>query len=394
MGAATGYQHQAVRPSLIAGADSIGTGFPAVSSRCHKSACLSKACQTCPKLTGSNFGVQDSRSKNVPTPKLGGPTRLAKMPLEIGEGRKHPILKTEGYGLHPPSKEEKIMKLRVAIGAVLALLLAAPAIGSSGLFSDVSEEHVAAVNYVANSGLLPPDGRATAGKYGARYGVTHADISNAIKAFERMEGEYLRREEAASFLLAGIQKVRELRAADTSASPATTTARSSGITADLWWYRQGITCQNTWQGLQNAADDYETRWDFRPTYYENPHNRFDTATVLKVRDWYKRIVTYTYYSCQGEAELSDGRYVPIYINQNIDEDYDWFHGYSFPRANNKTCVSAKSEDLSVERYNSAYLYKASRDDDGDRIMCENLTNRRVGDTDDPVPWWVPSGSGL
>ena len=283
------------------------------------------------------------------------------------------------------------MKLRVAIGAVLALSLAAPVIGSSHLFSDVGAEHAAAVNYAANSGLLPPDDRAPAGKYGARYGVTHAEIANAVKAFERMEGDYLRREEVASFLLAGIQRVRELRASD---APATTAAPAAGMTADLWWYRQGITCQSTWQDLKDHADDYRTRWDFRPTYYENPNNRFDTATVLKVRDWYKRIVTYTYYSCQGEAQLDDGRYVPIFINRTIDEDYDWFHGYAFPTANNKTCGSAQSDGLSVRQYNARYLYKSSRDDDGDRIMCENLTNREVGDTDDPAPWWVPRSSGI
>lgn len=273
----------------------------------------------------------------------------------------------------------------------MALSLAAPVIGSSHLFSDVNAEHAAAVNYAANSGLLPPDARAPAGKYGARYGVTHAEIANAIKAFERMEGDYLRREEAASFLLAGIQKVRELRASD---APAPTAAPAASMTADLWWYRQGVTCQNRWQGLKDAADDYTTPWDFRPTRWENPNRAFDTAEILKVRNWYKRIVTYTYYSCQGEAQLDDGRYVPIVIYQDIDEDYDWFHGYAFPRANNKTCGSAKSDGLTVAQYNNRYLYKASRDDDGDRIMCENLTNREVGDTDAPAPWWAPRGAGI
>lgn len=118
------------------------------------------------------------------------------------------------------------LKLRLAVSAVLVLALALPVVAGSSVFTDVNDKHATAVDYVAGNRMLPPDSRAQEGKYGARYLVSDTDIVNAIRNFERMEGDRLRREEFASFLLAGVQKVRDLKnppTTTTTTEPATTT---------------------------------------------------------------------------------------------------------------------------------------------------------------------------
>ena len=121
------------------------------------------------------------------------------------------------------------MKLRIAVAAVCALALAIPVVASSS-FRDVNDKHATAVAYVSGNGMLPPDSRARANSYGARYYISDTDIVNAIRAFERMEGERLRREEFASFLLAGVQKVRNLNKPTTTTTTTTTTTMPTTTT--------------------------------------------------------------------------------------------------------------------------------------------------------------------
>lgn len=120
------------------------------------------------------------------------------------------------------------MKLRIVLAALLCAALAAPVVASniSG-FSDVADRHAVAVDYVNRRGLLPPDARADEGKYGARLRVDADAIAQAIRLIgDTEEGGYIRREEMASFVLAGIQKLRELRA------PATTTTTAKPVKED------------------------------------------------------------------------------------------------------------------------------------------------------------------
>ena len=121
------------------------------------------------------------------------------------------------------------MKLRIAVAAVCALVLAIPVVASSN-FRDVNDKHATAVAYVSGNGMLPPDSRARSNSYGARYYISDTDIVNAIRAFERMEGERLRREEFASFLLAGVQKVRNLNKPTTTTTTTTTTRPTTTTT--------------------------------------------------------------------------------------------------------------------------------------------------------------------
>ena len=125
------------------------------------------------------------------------------------------------------------MKMRAIIAAVLVIALAAPVVASSR-FWDVDEKHSKAVDFVSR-GILPRDDRAGPDAYGARRFVSDADIINAIRRFENMEERarpgkgILRREEFASFLIAGIQEVRELRnpsTTTTTTQPTTTTTRA------------------------------------------------------------------------------------------------------------------------------------------------------------------------
>lgn len=128
------------------------------------------------------------------------------------------------------------MKLRVTIAAILVMALAIPVVAASISYPDVHDKHSTAVDYVSKSGILPPDSRVSGDLYGARRLVHSRDIVNAIRTFEAMEERKnpgkgnLRREEFASFLLAGIQKVRELRAPTTTTTtttqPTTTTTKS------------------------------------------------------------------------------------------------------------------------------------------------------------------------
>lgn len=128
------------------------------------------------------------------------------------------------------------LKFRLAISTVLVLALALPVVAVSSLFTDVNDKHTTAVDYVAGNRMLPPDSRAQEGKYGARYLVSDADIINAIRTFERMEGDRLRREEFASFLLAGVQKVRNLKnppTTTTTTEPTTTTTTNVNTSGSI-----------------------------------------------------------------------------------------------------------------------------------------------------------------
>ena len=108
------------------------------------------------------------------------------------------------------------------ITGVCVLALALPVVATSSKFSDVksTSKHAEAIAYVTNNGMLPPR---SAEAFGPRYFVSDDDIVKAIRTFERMEDDRLRRDEFASFLLAGVQRVRNLNKPPTTTTTQPTT---------------------------------------------------------------------------------------------------------------------------------------------------------------------------
>ncbi len=285
------------------------------------------------------------------------------------------------------------MKIRITLAAVLCAALAAPVVASnvSG-FSDVADKHAHAVDYVNQRGILPPDPRATGGKYGARLRVDADEIAQAIRKIGDTEaGGYIRREEMASFMLAGIKKLRELRspAATTTTHPPTTPTAPPRTQSRAW---RG-TCEELWAYTVSISyDEYGFRddYDFTPDQW-SPEREFGSPIfagnedIIRVTGWYKRFVTDTVFQCQGDAKLNNGLKKKYVVRAIVDADGDAFYNYVFPTGGQISCREAERSDVdwNVANYNFVFLYSQRRDADRDRLMCEDILPEddliRVGD---------------
>ena len=290
------------------------------------------------------------------------------------------------------------MKIRIFIAAVLAAVLAAPVVASSSSFTDVKDRYAPAVAWANANGMLPPDSRAEDGLYGSRLRVSNKEMTEAIRRFEAMESDpgtnngYLRREEAAAFLLAGVQKVRELRnpvrTTTATTEAATTTTRAPRTRSRAWPSGDCGALYEQVKAVSRGEYGLYRDYNFTPDQW-SPEREFGSSAwdsdvdIIRVTDWYKRFVTDRVFMCQGDAKLNNGDKKAMSIVAIFDLDGDDFYNYWFPTGDQPTCREAISDDWDVLGYNLVFRYSKSRDADRDRIMCEDVLPehelRPVGD---------------
>ena len=265
-----------------------------------------------------------------------------------------------------------IRRVLVAIVAV-AVLGGALAAWSQKTFPDVPEDHP----HRADIDLAVGRGWFTGyddGTFRPDSAVRDEHIARVVK---RALGSGKSRAEFATFMRGGADAL--------AASSTTTTTQPSGRGANYYAvnFWGGLTCEQQWEAITGADWGYGEG----PEVYD-VGGYLDQSDVAWVEGWYKRIITESYFSCQGTAILEDAREVKIFIayghDINADSDRGW-HYYAFPRPNTLTCSAAAKTDPAwgLEAYNRVFLYNAKRDGDGDRIMCESVlkeTGRiRIGD---------------
>lgn len=273
------------------------------------------------------------------------------------------------------------MKLRVLITAVLAAALAIPAWAATR-FPDVPDSHPRSgdIQFVASQspawfggypdGSFKPDRTINAKQMAAVIGRAFPDG--------------MTRAEFASFLRGGADRV--------AATPTTTAPPSPA--ADLWEDRGVTSCPGMYADM---VADSTGSYNFNPDEYDPDRDVEGTARfgsyvsvdILRVTGWHNRFVTPTFYMCEGEAKLDNGRKLKIVIWTVIDTDGDLFHNYGYPSADRPSCAEAKAAGLDLLDYNFSWYYGQSNDPDRDGVMCEDVLPEHpqniIGD---------PSGRGV
>ena len=264
------------------------------------------------------------------------------------------------------------MKLRVTIAAILCAVLAAPVVAAAR-FPDVpdSNPHSADIQWVSD-GSRKYFGGYPDGSFKPDRVITPEQMA---KVLDRLPGD-MTRAEFASFLVGGLQRMRDKQ----NAEPTTTTTTAPPQESMAW----AGTCAGLYDYINNTSLGWDYNW--RPDQYTYNRDsvrgesyldwgRYDTLMdidILRVTDWYERFRTNTTFLCQGNAKLRTGNKLPMVIAAIIDQDGDDFYHYWFPAGDQPTCQEAKRSELSVWSYNIGWLYGSARDADGDKIMCENI----------------------
>ena len=259
---------------------------------------------------------------------------------------------------------------RIMAAAVAALVIGGGiGVMATSHFTDVPSDHPnrADIGTVAGwggysgypDGTFRPDRRITAEQMATVLG--------------RVFPDGMTRGEFASFMVGG-----KARKESTAAVTTTTTPPSSYHYSATYWPEW--TCANLWERIKGLDWSYEND----PEIYTPGRDRFvNRVEIIFVEDWYKRVVTQTYFQCQGTAVLENAQQVAIAIVVSPERDGTYWYNYAFPLSPTLSCVEAKTVGWELHTYNLAFLYQGQRDGDSDRIMCEDTlvdTGRvRVGD---------------
>ena len=261
---------------------------------------------------------------------------------------------------------------RIMAAAVAALVIGGGiGVMATSHFTDVPSDHPnrADIGTVAGwggysgypDGTFRPDRRITAEQMATVLG--------------RVFPDGMTRGEFASFMVGG--KAR-MEAATTTTT--TTTVPGNNYYAKTYW-ADIASCASLWQSRIDAHEDWT---------YSDPGPRpndpreisdYDTRTrfnlrnsdrVLAVDNWYKRFVTETHFVCEGDAVFTNAveAAVVIYVRTDLAGREWWSVAYPF--GDTLSCQKAASEDWNLSWFNLIYRYAASRDSDGDRIMCEGI----------------------
>lgn len=186
-------------------------------------------------------------------------------------------------------------RTRLATAAILAALLAVPAIAASTRFPDVSENHPRAedIEFVAEQGWFV--GRAN-GSFSPEARITPSQMATVL---ERAFPDGMTRAEFSSFLRGGNWRVGAGRP-----QPTTT------IIPDY----EFRSCEELAQAVIELSEEGET--SFR-------------ARILKIYDPVQVSLTANRVECQGEALFSNaaGERTTLKFYEYADEDGDMFYGY-------------------------------------------------------------------